>query len=106
MRNSRMRWPYPRTPALGRNLTSELPEAKCLFDQRVKAQFPVGSSETSLVEELRKQGFAIGRDYRRVDWRSASITRGMLIKTLWSVRWRAKAGQIEDIWGVYGFIAP
>ena len=102
---NRMRWPYPCTPVLGRNLPANLAEAEKVFDERVKAKFLRGMSEADLVDELRSQGFSISVMTSSTD-HSASLIRGMIFKTLWSIRWRARAAQIEDILGVYGFIAP
>ncbi len=102
----RMRWPYPPTPLIGRNLPSGYSEGERVFDERVKAQFPVGMSEALLVDQLRNQGFSVNTDHVESALRSATVTQGIVIKTLWSVRWYASADQIEDIWGVYGAIAP
>lgn len=77
-----------------------------MFDERVKAQFPVGMSEALLVDQLRNQGFSVNSGGFESALRSASVTKGIVIKTRWSVRWYASADRIEDIWGVYGAIAP
>lgn len=37
---------------------------------------------------------------------SASIRQGTVIQKLWSVRWHPTDGRIDEIWGVYGVIAP
>ena len=104
MRNGIMRWPYPRTPHLGRDLPSKYAEGEKSFDERVKARFPIGTREADLVAELRNQGFSIDRD--SADCKCATKTRGLIFRTLWSVRWRAKADRIEKVWGVYGVMAP
>ena len=101
-----MRWPYPPTPALGRGLPSNYVEGEKVFDERVKAKFPIGMSEAHLLEELRTQGFSVRSDPERADFKTATVTRGLIFRNLWSVRWRARADQIEDVWGVYGVIAP
>ena len=97
-----MRWPFPRVPDLGRNLPSNYAEGEKVFDERVKARFPLGMSEAHLLERLRSDGFYLDG----ANFKSATVTRGLIFKNLWSVRWRVKAGQIEDIWGVYGVVAP
>ena len=99
-----MRWPYPRTPTLGRGLPSNYAEGEKVFDRRVKARFPKGMLEADLVAELRDQGFSVGRD--SADCKSATKPRGIIFRTLWSVRWRARADRVEEVWGVYGVIAP
>lgn len=99
-----MRWPYPRTPELGRNLPRDYQKGEVEFDRRVKAQFPRGTGEACLIAQLRNEGFLV--DQTKSDCNSATITRGVVMKTLWSVRWRAKEGHIDDVWGVYGAIAP
>jgi hypothetical protein len=101
-----MRWPYPRTPLLGRNLPSTFSEGEKVFDKRVKERFPIGTSETSVVDELEGQGFSVDPAPFADEWRRATIRRGILIQTLWSVHWRAGANRIENIAGVYGVIAP
>lgn len=98
-----MRWPYPRTPLIGRNLPSNYDEGERIFDERVRATFPIGSSEAALIQALRRQGFSVDPGPR---WASATIKRGLIIKTIWSVRWRAEADRVREIWGVYGAIAP
>jgi len=74
------------------------------FDRRVKAEFSVGSSEAELIHQLKAEGYLIGPRVNGVI--SAKIERGIIVKKLWSIRWRAKNGQLEEIWGVYGAIAP
>lgn len=99
-----MRWPYPRTPNLGKGLPSSVVEGEREFDRRVKAEFPVGSREADLIAQITAAGFVLDRSGAK--WRSATLKRGLMIKTLWSVRWRASGAEIEEAWGVYGFIAP
>src|SRR5947207_1140623 len=100
MGNDGMRWPYPRTPSLGRNLPRLYAEAERVFDERVRAQFPIGMAEARLIGDLRSQGFRIGPE--QCPSRMATITRGLIVQTMWSVRWEVSAGRIENVWGVYG----
>ncbi len=102
----RLRWPYPRTPELGRDLPSNFDEGERMFDRRVKAQFPVGSLEAEVVDQLRRQGFRLNPAPPLDSCKSASIRQGFVIQKLWSVRWRATDARIDEIWGVYGAIAP
>ena len=104
MRIIGMRWPYPIAPELGRGLPSNYVEGEKVFDERVKARFPTGMREADLVAELRNQGFSMGRG--GPEFKSASKSRGIIFRTLWSVRWQAEADRIEKVWGVYGVIAP
>ena len=106
MRKVRMRWPYPRRPLLGRDLPRTFSEGEKVFDQRVKAQFPVGSSERTMVDQLRSQGFSVEAAPFYDGWRAANVRRGIVIQTLWSVRWRATANRIDEVVGIYGAIAP
>ena len=101
-----MRWPYPRPPALGRDLPSNYAEGERVFDERVKARFPIGMSEAELIKDLASQGFSVWSDPDKADLKTATVTRGLIFRNLWSVRWRVKSEQIEDVWGVYGVIAP
>ena len=101
-----MRWPYPRIPFLGRDLPSSYAEGDKIFDKRVKAAFPRGMPEAELVGELRSQGFSILGPANEVDFHTATIIRGLIFRHIWSVRWRARAGKIDKVWGVYGVIAP
>ena len=104
MRICRVRWPYPFTPQLGRGLPYNCTEGQVMFDDRVKAKFPIGMCEADLIAELRGQGFRINQG--GPPCKSAFISRGIIIRTFWSVRWFAKADRIDKIWGVYGVIAP
>lgn len=101
-----MRWPYPPIPPLARDLPKTFGEGEPVFDERVKRRFPLGSSEREMVDQLRRQGFAVDRVAYEDGWRGATIKRGIIIQTLWSVRWRATANQIDEIIGVYGATAP
>ena len=93
------------TPEIGRDLPAEYADGTRVFDQRVKQRFPLGSSEQAMVEELERQGFRRSAAFSGVE--DATFTRDELItETLWSVRWRAQAGRITEIWGVYGVTAP
>lgn len=100
----KMRWPYPRKPKLDRKLSSNYKEGEVEFDRRVKAHFPKGTNESELISQLQNEGFAV--DQSKLDFNNAFITQGLIFRTLWSVRWRTKEGQVDEIWGVYGVTAP
>ena len=99
-----MRWAFSRIPKLARDLPRDYASGEREFDRRVKQLFPIGSSEAGLIKHLRSNGFSIRET--KEGFCSASLVRGLVIKTLWSARWRAEDGQITEIWGVYGAIAP
>jgi len=48
-------------PPIGAHLPGVLRDASDVFDQRVKARFPIGSDERALRQERAKQKFVIGR---------------------------------------------
>ncbi|MEH6759524.1 MAG: hypothetical protein V7676_18795, partial [Parasphingorhabdus sp.] len=72
-----MRWPYPRTPELGRKLPSVYSQGEIEFDRRVKEKFARGTSEVHLIAQLQNQGFLVNQT--KSDWNSATITRGVII---------------------------
>lgn len=98
--------PYRPLPPIADKLPSDVRNAEPEFDRRVETAFPLGSSEEKAITELDRLGFEVspqGAD----GYRSADIKRGgMICQTLWSVRWKAEAGQLRDIFGVYGFRCP
>jgi hypothetical protein len=94
-----------RTPEIGKNLPPPYREAEPMFDARVKERFPVGISEDEVVRALERQGFGRSASHKGVE--GVTFTRNDLVmKTIWSVRWRATNGRIDEIWGVHGAIAP
>ncbi|MFM2371770.1 MAG: hypothetical protein RIS85_1492 [Pseudomonadota bacterium] len=59
-----------------------------------------------MLKVLSKQGFTINQFAFSDGWRSAEVRWGIVVQTLWSVRWRSTDGQIDEVLGVYGAIAP
>lgn len=98
--------PYRPLPPIASKLPSDVRTAEPEFDRRVKAAFPLGSSEEKTITELRRLGFVVSS--RGTDgYRFADIKRGgMICQTIWSVRWKAEAGQLREVFGVYGFRCP
>jgi hypothetical protein len=95
----------PAEPQIGRDLPSTYAEGEQVFDRRVKVRFPAGTSEQSVIAELHRQGFRLLPTREGV--RDATFIRDeWIFQTIWSVRWRAKDGRIQEIWGVYGGRAP
>lgn len=93
-------------PPIADKLPADVRVAQTIFDQRVKAAYPLGSTENIAIAELQKNGFAIsplGPD----GYRSADIQRGNAIcTTIWSVRWKAEANSITEAFGVFGYRCP
>ncbi|MEL7188671.1 MAG: hypothetical protein AAGK17_03885 [Pseudomonadota bacterium] len=75
-----------------------------MFNLRIKEAFPAGMQEKELIERFVDDGFKLQPGSN--EWPSASLKRGLVIQTLWSVRWRAEGGSVHETWGVYGAIAP
>ena len=99
--------PHPKVP-----LTNDLApghkgtwsEVSAGFDSRLKTQFPIGSSESAMANELRKEGFT------RDDWKSSvddeheAVRRedNWVCNQAAHVYWRADAsGILSAIRGVY-----
>ena len=94
-----------REPDIGRNLPSNIKEASELFDARVKAIYPMGTSEERLIANLRKQGFVPSS--LRKDWGRAVFTqKSLLVNTIWTVSWQAENGKIVLIRGSYHLLGP
>jgi predicted small lipoprotein YifL len=93
-------------PPIADKLPSDVRDAEPEFDRRVKAAYPVGSHEENAVAGLRRAGFEVSS--RASDgYRSADIKRGDAIcQTIWSVRWKAVAGRMSEVFGVDGFRCP
>ena len=92
----------PDTPEIAKGLPSDVEDGTRIFDQRVKAQFPVGSDEQKLLAELSRQGFKrkLLDGYDGV--RSTNYARGDAMRTYWTVHWRERRGKITEVRGVYG----
>jgi hypothetical protein len=88
-------------PRIGQGLPGNIEEARIAFDRRVKEQFPVGSSEKDLREELRRQRFVFvpSRDSSAGGY-SAIYDAGQLVcRVTWVVSWSAEAERIARIAG-------
>jgi len=72
------------------------------FDDRIRARFPIGSSEEKLVDFLANEGFF--PDWRRRDNSNASffVQSGLICQKIVRVFWRAGApGDLTDVRGSY-----
>lgn len=96
-------------PPIGRGLPPEFAKANPIFDQHVKARFPVGSSEAAMISELRREHFKIGQlnparpvkdEFEFGAMRTATITFGCNAE--WQVYWAARSDKITHILGSYG----
>ena len=75
-----------------------------VFDARVKARFPVGSSESSMLLELGRQKFLLSLPLTVGARYSVTAVRdvpGFPCRRHWSVTWSTHSGLITDIAGSY-----
>jgi len=91
-------------PEIGRELPRSFEQARPVFDQRVKARFPVGSDETRLLAELRRQHFVVRPSSPLSRYPNAVTYKAhqLVCNVSWTVSWRAEAGRIKEIAGDYG----
>ncbi|MXP29609.1 hypothetical protein GRI58_12360 [Porphyrobacter algicida] len=91
-------------PEIAQGLPNNYSEGERVFDARLKARFPVGTSTNALAEELTKQGFSVTT---QINGGGANYTdKGFLVSSVWNIGWKAQGGRITDIWGVYGGRGP
>jgi hypothetical protein len=87
-------------PRIGRGLSNDVQQARTAFDQRVKEQFPVGSPEKALREELRRQRFVLVPSTDRPSEHSAIYEDGQLVcRVTWVVLWSADVDRITHVAG-------
>ncbi len=90
-------------PPIAQGMDSSFSTGDAQFKARVRARYPVGSSEKRLLADLRAQGFTA--DVRPGDLSSADLRRFIGCgDKIWSVRWRATGDRITEVFGVYGAI--
>jgi hypothetical protein len=88
-------------PRIGQGLPDNIEQARVAFDRRVKEQFPVGSGEKALREELGRQRFVFvpSRDSSPGGY-SAIYEAGQLVcRVTWVVSWSTEAERITRIAG-------
>ena len=91
-------------PEIARDLPATYAEGEKIFDSRLKARFPVGTSETDIVEELKRQGFSINEG---PNGRFATfIEKRLVVSNVWNVGWEADNGTLSKVWGIYGGRGP
>jgi hypothetical protein len=90
-------------PQIAQGMDSTFSKGDEQFKRRVRARYPIGSSEKRLLADLRAQGFVA--DIRPGDLSSADLHRFMGCgDKVWSVRWRATDDRITEVFGVYGAV--
>jgi hypothetical protein len=93
------------TPRIARDLPTNYPGVSPAFDKRVKEQFPIGSEENSMLNELQKENFRILlKDTLPSRFTSrATFTTGQIIcGVMWNIQWSAASGKITAIQGSRG----
>jgi hypothetical protein len=92
-------------PKIGIGLPSTYPGVSSAFDKRIKEQFPVGSDETLMLNELRKENFQIYlKDTlpSRYTSRARFTERQIVCDSTWDIQWSAESGRITAIVGSHG----
>jgi hypothetical protein len=95
------------TPRIARDLPSIYPGVSPAFDKRVKEQFPIGSEENLMLNELHKENFQIFlKDTLPSRYTSrATFTAGQIVcGVMWNIQWSAESGRITAIQGSRGQI--
>jgi hypothetical protein len=98
--------PTVATPPLLQDLPAMLPESETAFEGRLAEAFPRGSSENALITRLRAEGFGrspadlSGPDPSK-EHLASFVLPGSGCAVTWRVRWRAEAGRIVSVSGVY-----
>lgn len=82
-------------PRIGQGLPANFAEARTAFDQRVKERFPVGSSESALVTELRREHFRIS------PFSATREVSNFVCRLMYEVDWKAADGEITEVGGVF-----
>lgn len=95
-------------PQLGRNLPRAFAAARPVFNERVRARFPVGSGEQQMLVELQRQGFRVSADPANLatptpyEHKATYESRNIACNIRWSVRWNSTAGKITADMGDFG----
>lgn len=91
-------------PEIARDLPATYTEGEQVFDARLKARFPVGTEESAVIGELKRQGFSINEGQHGPF--ATFIERKLIVSNVWNVGWEAENGSISKLWGVYGGRGP
>ncbi len=94
--------PFPLTPPIGRNLSSEIQVAERQFAERVYKAFPAGTSDVDMRKNLAKQGFRIELK-KDGKWHADFEKRVFACNVNLSVAWQSDdADKIKNLEPVYG----
>ncbi len=89
-------------PAIAATLPGEESEFSHELDAKVRELFPIGTSEGSLIDYLRDQGFAPEWRGRNEPNAASFIHNGLICKKMIRIFWRADpAGILTDVNGIY-----
>lgn len=91
-------------PPLGAELPADFETARAQFNQRVKERFPAGTSEQSLLEELRQQRFHVEPASSPALGNTSYASyhaEGFPCARRWTLEWNAEQGRITAIEGLY-----
>ncbi len=93
--------PLPLTPPMAGHLPADTNEARQAFKARVKAAFPVGSSEAHLIEILAAQGFTMK------EHEASFAKEHSLCMKEWRIQWKTDDDEnIKSITSSYGLTCP
>ena len=92
-------------PPIGARLPRNFEQATAAFDQRVKTRFPVGSPESDLLAELKREKFKIGPVHDRSGRFSNDAIRGggigLTCNLQWEILWRSVDAKIVETAATY-----
>jgi hypothetical protein len=87
-------------PRIGAGLHGPIVGIQAEFNRRVRAQFPIGSAESVLHDELVREKFTIRRNKDSPFSFSANyVSNYIACRIDWTIRWSVYAGTIADIAG-------
>ena len=71
-----------------------------IFRERIKNRYPIGSLETGLTTDLKRQGFQLRLGSR---FSRATISRFFYCGQLeWMITWKADRGRLTEVNGIFG----
>jgi hypothetical protein len=89
-------------PPLLRELPARYDQASATFTARLRARFPVGSSENKMVVALVAQGFKVSPVERTADWKQPGLPCTEIARVWWS----AAQGNVTRVEGLRNAICP